>query len=585
MEAGREELNRINVFPVPDGDTGTNFALTLRATAESVRSLRRATLPAVTRAMAQASIFGARGNSGMLLSQFLLGFREALGDRRRASAGEIARAIGAGADHLARSLDDPVEGTILTVTRDAAHAAERSARRTAKIEILMRDVLEDAHASLQRTPELLAVLRDAGVVDAGAQAFVRTLEGVVRLIGGDPILSVPETPPADLPNVATLVEVAAERDYQYCTEVLVRGTGFPPTTEVRSALRELGESIVVLAHEDLLKVHVHTDTPDLVFELGRRWGTIEASKADDMREQHQALHGSRRRVAIVADSSCDLPDEVIDRHGIIVVPLQIIEGETVYLDRVQFRGPELYDRMRRLGKQISTSQPTPGSLRASFEDAREVADETIGIFVGGKLSGTLGSAQAAVETGGLTGIRLVDSRSASFGVGLLALRAAELAEAGWSAQDIACEIERIRDRSGALITVDTFENLLRSGRVSRGRAWLGSLLDFKPILEVNRDGRVIPLDRVRGRAALLDRTLEHLDQRLTPRPHSLRLAVAHADAPDVAERLHEELVRRYAPRDCLVNHVTAALGVHVGPGAWGVFYQIEDPPSQPQQNH
>jgi DegV family protein with EDD domain len=579
LDAGRDELNRINVFPVPDGDTGTNFATTLRATAEKVRALRSATLPTVTKAMAEACIFGARGNSGMLLSQFLLGFREALGDRRRAFARDVARGMRAGADRLARSLDEPVEGTILTVSRDVADAAERSARETNNFEIFMRDVLMRAHVSLARTPELLPVLKEAGVVDAGAKAFVRVWEGVARLIEGDPILAAPEIPTYDVPDAAALTDVAVDRDYQYCTEVLMRGDVFPPTTEVRSALRALGGSIVVLAAEDLLKVHVHTDTPERVFELASRWGTIETTKADDMREQHRSGHGPRRRIAIVADSSCDLPDEVVDAHGIVVVPLQLIEGDKIYLDRVEIRGAELYERMRRQGERMSTSQPTPGALRESFEDAREQADEVIGVFIGGTLSGTLNSAQAAAKASELSGLNLVDSKSASFGVGLLALRAAELAEAGWATQDIVREMERIRERSGALFTVDTFENLLRSGRVGRGRAWLGSLLDIKPILEVDREGRVVPLDRVRGREALIGRVLEHLDRRLTPRPNALRLAVAHADAPDVAKQLRDELVRRYSPRDCLVNHVTAALGVHTGPGAWGIFYQIEDPPS------
>ncbi|MEJ2238944.1 MAG: DegV family protein [Gemmatimonadales bacterium] len=134
----------------------------------------------------------------------------------------------------------------------------------------------------------------------------------------------------------------------------------------------------------------------------------------------------------------------------------------------------------------------------------------------------------------------------------------------------------MRDQSGGFFTVDVFDNLLRSGRVSRGRAWLGGLLDIKPILEVNREGRVVPLDRVRGREHLVPRVLRHLDQRLTPRPSSLRLGIAHAGAHAVAERLKADLETRYRPRTCVVSPVTAAIGVHVGPGAWGVFYQIED---------
>ncbi len=561
VDAGREELNRINVFPVPDGDTGTNFAMTLRAAAEGVRALqRRANLPTVTRAMAEACVFGARGNSGframaeacvfgargnsgLLLSQFLLGFRESLGDLEA---------------QLYRSLDEPVEGTILTVSRDVAEAAEWAAGHTHNLQELMQHVLQRAHASLMRTPELLEVLREAGVVDAGAKAFVRILEGTMRLIEGDPILAATEPVQYAVPDAAAMAQVSADQDYGYCTEVLVRGGDFPPSTEVRTALRKLGGSIVVLATEDL-------------------WGSVQTTKADDMREQHRELHEAHRRVSVVVDSSCDLPDDLVDAHGMVVVPLQVIAGDETYLDRVEIRGSELYDRMESNGEIFTTSQPSPGAFAQAFEDALSSADQSIGLFVAGALSGTLASAQAAARarTEG-NSITLVDSRSASFGLGMLALKAAELVEAGWEIPAIVPELTRVRDQSGGLFTVDTFENLLRSGRVSRGRAWLGGLLDIKPILEVSAEGRIVPLDRVRGRDALVPRVLDHLDRRLTPRPKSLRLAVAHAGAPELADGIRQELVRRYGPRECFVSPVTAALGVHTGPRAWGIFYQVED---------
>jgi hypothetical protein len=575
VDAAREELNRINVFPVPDGDTGTNFALTLRAAADGVRRTSGNNLSEVARAMAESCVFGARGNSGMLLSHFLLGFRDALGDRRAASAGEVASAIRQGADRLHESLDEPVEGTILTVSRDAAEAAEWAAQHTRNLQELMRHVLERAEASLRRTPELLDVLREAGVVDAGAKAFVRVLEGIVRFIEGDPIL--PGQPVEyEVPDAAAMVAVAEERDYGYCTEVLVRGEGFPPTIDIRARLRELGGSVVVLATHDLLKVHVHTDTPDRLFEMAEAWGTIEHRKADDMRRQHRELHEAHRRLTIVVDSSCDLPDELIDRHGLVVVPLQVISGNRIMLDREEVAGDDLYQQMRD-DAVFTTSQPTPAAFVRAFSDARAQGGDVLGLFIAGALSGTLASAHAAARAkDDDQGMRIVDSRSASLGLGLLALRAAELAEQGWELPAIATELDRVRDQSGGMFTVDTFDNLLRSGRVSRGRAWLGGLLDIKPILELDRDGRVIPLDRVRGREALVPRVLRHLDARLAHKPTRVRLGVVHADVPDLAAELRDELERRYAPQDCLVNHITAALGVHTGPGAWGVFYQIED---------
>ncbi|UCG86428.1 MAG: DegV family EDD domain-containing protein [Gemmatimonadota bacterium] len=576
IDAGREELNRINVFPVPDGDTGTNFASTFRAVAEAVRRLGPAPLPAVTKAMAEASVFSARGNSGMLLSQFLLGFREMLANNATASATEVAQAIRRGAERLHQSLDEPVEGTILTVAREAAQEAERAAVETSNFEQLMSRVLTHSEITLQRTPELLSTLKDAGVVDAGAKAFVRMLEGVVRFIEGDPILPAAGPIEYDVPDAAALAEVAAERDFQFCTQILARGDSLPSTTEIRAQLRKFGGSIVVLTTDDLLKVHIHTDTPNQVFELVAQWGDVESTKADDMRQQHRELHEARRKIAIVTDSSCDLPDTVVDQHTILIVPLQVISGTTTYLDRVDISGSELYDRMKSGDEVFTTSQPTPAALIRGFEDARSDADEVIGLFIAGALSGTLASAQTAVQASKLDGVTVVDSRAASVGLGLLVLRAAELVEEGRSVGELHQELRRVRDQSGGFFTVDVFDNLLRSGRVSKGRAWLGGLLDIKPILEVSHDGTVTPLDRVRGREHLIPRVLRHLDQRLTPRPTALRLGIAHAGADDIAERLKADLVARYAPKTCIVSPVTAAIGVHVGPGAWGIFYQIED---------
>jgi DegV family protein with EDD domain len=575
VEAGRDELNRINVFPVPDGDTGTNFALTLRAVAEAVRTLEAASpLPAVVHAMADAGIFGARGNSGMLLSQFLVGFRQALGDRETAGPAEVAWAMRSGADHVLAALEDPVEGTILTVCRDAAAAAEQAAARTAGLDVLMHGVLEQAQATLRRTPELLASLREAGVVDAGAQAFVRVLEGVVRFIDGRQAIVPPTVPDTAATSAAARAEVAGDRDFRFCTEVLARGDRLPPSTAVRAALRPLGGSLVVSASNDLLKIHVHTNTPERVFQIVAEWGILQATKAEDMREQHRRLAQAGRRVSVVVDSSCDLPDDLIDRHRIVLVPLQVMENGTPKLDRVEIDGPTIYARMRR-GETFSTSQPTPGAFIQAYQDALSDAEEAVALMVSGTLSGTHASAQTAARRSGLNGITVVDSLSVSLGLGMLALAAAELAESGQSAGEIAHAVRQIRSRSGGLFTVDTLENLVRSGRVGRARGFLAGLLDLRPILELDAEGRVTPVDRVRGRPAMVARLLMHLERRLTPRPERVRFGVVHADAPAVAERVRDELVRRYRPVDCLVAPVTAALGVHVGPGAWAVFYQVE----------
>jgi DAK2 domain fusion protein YloV len=578
VAAGRDEINRINVFPVPDGDTGTNFSLTLRAVADALRALGDAPLPETARTVARAAVLGARGNSGMMLAHFLLGFAESLGDRPTAGARDIAAAVSQGADRLYASLDDPREGTILTVAREASAAAARAADETDDIGEFMRRLLEEGEAALARTPELMAVLKEAGVVDAGGKGFVRMLEGVVRYIEGDPILSLTVSPDEAAAFVpAALVEIAAERDFQFCTEVLVRGEQLPPANEVRDAMHTFGGSVVVALMADILKIHVHTDAPEAVFSYAARWGRVETTKADDMRAQHRRLaHADRRPVAVVTDTSSDLVDGVLDRHHIALVPLQVVFGEETFRDRLELKPAEFYRRLRTARELPTTSQPAPADFVRVLRDARSEADEVVAVLLGANLSGTYASAQTAVRLAGISAVHLVDSGSASLGVGMLALRGAELAESGWQAAEIAAELRRVRGQSGMLLTVDTYDNLLRSGRVSRGKAWIAGMLDVKPILSLDGSGRIVPVDRVRGREQLVPRVLALLEKRLTPRPAVVRFGIAHTEAPEVAERVRTALVAAYRPRDCFVTLATGVLGTHVGEGAWAIFYQVED---------
>jgi DegV family protein with EDD domain len=573
VAAGRDELNRLNVFPVPDGDTGTNLCLTLREVAQALRALGDAPLPRVTETMASASVRGARGNSGMMLSQFLLGLREGLDDRPTATPHALAGAIGRGFERLEDSLDEPVEGTILTVVREVADEATL-ARAEPDLAVFVRRLVARAQRALERTPELLAVLKTAGVVDAGALGFVRFLDGVKRLIEeGTLAQGAVDRLVAD---AAAQTEVESARDFRYCTEVMIRGVAFPPAAEARGALRRLGGSIVVLQTGDLLKAHIHTDTPDAVFALGASWGSVESTKADDMRAQHRKLQ-ARRAVGFVADTACDLPDSLVFEHGIGLVPMQLILDDRVYRDRLELTAAEFFERLR-AGQDASTSQPSPQAFEEAFRDAVRASDRVVVVVVARALSGTHASAEAAarrIDPGGRR-ITVLDSRTVSLGVGFLVLRGLELAAAGWDPTAIVRELVRVRDHSGGWFTVDNFERLVRSGRVSRVRAWLGTKLNMKPIMALSPDGSIEFVARARGRLALRRRVLEQLDRVLAPGPRAFRLGVVHADIPAFANELRAELVARYRPSQCVVSPITPVIAAHTGIGAWGVFYQIED---------
>jgi DAK2 domain fusion protein YloV len=572
VAAGREELNRINVFPVPDGDTGTNMCLTLRAVAHALRDLGDAPLPQVTAAMAQASIRGARGNSGLMLSQFLLGLKEGLGMLSQATSADLARAIRAGFERISGALDKPVEGTILTVAREAAEEAERAAAER-DVGVFVRRLVRRAEVALAHTPDLLESLRRAGVVDAGAKGFVRFLEGVKRLID-EGTLAQGAVDRLEQPDAAARTEVAAENDYRFCTEVMVRGPALPPVADVRHALRQLGASIVVLQSGDLLKAHVHTDTPDAVFALGARWGTVEQTKAEDMRAQHRALQ-RKRALAFVTDTACDLPDAVVFDHAIGLVPTQLIIGDHNYRDRLEMTPAEFFERMR-AGEDATTSQPPSEAFLETFTDALRTAEHVVAVVLSQALSGTFASAERAakgLEPGRVT---VVNSRGASLTEGMLVLRGIELAAEGWEPPTIARELERVRDQSGGFFTVDNLARLIRSGRVGRLRGWIGTKFDVKPIIALTQDGRADPVGRARGREAARAGILNRLERALTPRPGALRLGIAHGDIPDFAQALRSELAERYQPKEILVSPITPVIAAHAGIGAWGVFYQIED---------
>ncbi|PYP69005.1 MAG: hypothetical protein DMD36_11640 [Gemmatimonadetes bacterium] len=264
-------------------------------------------------------------------------------------------------------------------------------------------------------------------------------------------------------------------------------------------------------------------------------------------------------------------------HGIALVPTQLILDGRVYRDRLELTAAEFFVRLRS-GCDASTSQPTPQAFEDAFRDAVRAGDHVIAIVLSRLLSGTYASAEAAARRVDPEGrcITVLDSRSASLGEGLLVLRGLDLAAQGWSPGAVGRELVRVRDQSGGLFTVDNFERLVRSGRVGRVRAWLGTKLNAKPIMGFALDGAVAPLGRARGRVAVRRRVLELLDRALAGAPRALRLGVAHADIPEFARDLAAELTGRYRSTQCIVSPITPVIAAHAGIGAWGVFHQIED---------
>ena len=583
VQHNRAELNRINVFPVPDGDTGTNLALTATAIADRLRKSREDRVCVVAEEAADAAILGARGNCGMILSHFLLGFSDNVRSKEKLSTEEFSSALSGAVDHVYRSLEKPVEGTIVTVMRATAEEARRSSGRD--FSDLIEGLLVGAKDALARTPDYLPVLKKAGVVDAGAKGFVHLLEGIVSYMHGDPFVQLNSAPVfGDVQAAAARVEYpSASERYRFCTEALVRGSDLPQAANVQAVLREQGDSLIVIRGSDVLKVHVHTDVPEEIFAYLRTFGTLVTHKAEDMAAQHSAVERAaaahvqlaRRPISIVTDSACDLPDEIIRAHGIHVVPMTLVYGEQALRDRIDIDSATFVERLR-AGESCTTSQPPPAAFLEYYGRAAEDGESVLALTVGSSLSGTFSSAEAAAKRFEGTPIKVIDTLGASMLQGLLVLRAAELSEIGHSPDEIAAEIKRVRGQSGICFTVAVYDNLLRSGRVGRGKALLAGWLDVKPILELNQQGFVHPIARVRGMKNVLGRMMDHIESKVPRDAKALRFGLLHVGCEEVLADANEEIRRRFGVRDVVAAPVTPVIANHLGPGAWGISWQLED---------
>jgi DegV family protein with EDD domain len=410
------------------------------------------------------------------------------------------------------------------------------------------------------------------------------MEGIGAFVNGDPFRTLTQTPVfAEVAPAAARAEYPAQSEtYRFCTEALVRGTGLPDSDEIRGVLREQGDSLIVIRGADVVKVHIHTDEPERIFTYLKTLGTLITHKAEDMAVQHAAVERAaaghvqlaRRPISIVTDSSCDLPDEILRAHGIRVVPLLVIFEHEALRDRVDIDAETFVQRLRD-GEHPTTSQPPPKAFMEAFRAAAEDGETVLGVILSSALSGTFGSAEAAAKRVD-TPVVLVDSLGASMTLGLLVLRAAELAELGHAPEQIRDELLRIRRNSSILFTVDIFDNLLASGRVGRGQVMIAGLLDIRPILGLGDDGTVHPIAKVRGRAHVSARMLDTLRARIPADAQRLRFGIVHVGCEEKANAFADEIRKAFGEYETIITPASPVLATHLGPGAWGVAYQVED---------
>ena len=296
LEAKKEWINELNVFPVPDGDTGTNMTLTIMSAAAEVGRIENPTMETLAKAIASGSLRGARGNSGVILSQLLRGFTKVIGEETSLTPEILAAAMEKGVETAYKAVMKPKDGTILTVAKEAAARARQLAETADDLQPFLEEIFQCAQETLEKTPEMLPVLKEAGVVDSGGQGYVEVLRGALDAFLGKETAAPIEIP--DMPNVpssgvsraSASVQEEADIRFGYCTEFIVlleNPLKDSQIQEFKDYLGSIGDSLVAVADDELVKIHVHTNDPGKALQKGLEHGQLSRIKIDNMREEHR----------------------------------------------------------------------------------------------------------------------------------------------------------------------------------------------------------------------------------------------------------------------------------------------------------
>jgi len=562
-------LNHINVFPVADGDTGTNLSLSLGSALAVLTRPGEKHLGTLLASIADALLDGARGNSGAIVAQFFQGMSDSAGELSRFTTYTFSNAISLGSEYAHDALSKPREGTILSVIAAFAETIGNHVDdvRDGEFPALMIAAIERSEAALARTTQQLDVLRKAGVVDAGAKGFVELVSGMAEFISEGRVAPKPDLSVLSGDDIGVAMAGSADdSQFRFCTECLVTDTDIN-RRKLREALSVLGDSLVLAGTKRKAKVHVHVNDPEDVFAIGRQFGEVSAEKADDMHRQTHASHDAGKKFAVITDSAADIADEDMERLDIHIVPCRIQFGDRGYLDKVSITADEFFAELESNPQHPTTSQPSPGDFRRQFQFLASHFPDVVSINLTSAASGTYQAAQAAARRVDAPGeIHVIDSRNASLGQGLLVAFAAECAAAGVTAERTIAAVTDLIPRTETHGVLHDTKYAVRGGRLPAWVRTIARLLNIMPYIRTTTDGRIAPSGFAFGKRNKIRKFARHVTRRARS-VGAVSIAIGHASCPDDAREL-ERLLRQNLPqiKRLITTEVGAGLGVHAGPG-------------------
>jgi DegV family protein with EDD domain len=565
------ELNKINVFPVNDGDTGTNLASTIRAVIDSLHPHRSYKITADR--IAETTLVNARGNSGIIFAQFLYGMSCETGNFKTITISQFAESIKNSVKYIYEAVANPVEGTMLTVIKDWANYIYENRFKITDFNELFISSLKVLNQSLIETKSKLAVLAKANVVDAGARGFVFFVEGITDFITNA--------------NLKELIQVKAETgvfekieesipekpDFRFCTEALIKNSSIG-REELLATLEKFGNSIVIAGSDRMRRLHVHTDTPADLFNVLRNSGTLAFQKADDMVRQSDVVYNRKWKIALVTDSTCDLSQELIDEYQVNMLPININFGENHYLDKVTIQPEQFYTLLEENKNYPKSSQVNEKAFTNLYSHLASHYDSVIAIHLSDKLSGTCNSSQKAAQAISKEfgkPISVINSRNLSGGLGLLILRAARAIEEGHSHEEIVEMTQKWTSDLKIFVSVRDIKYLVRGGRLSAGKGLIARLLNVNPIVSVDETGKAIVFGKAFNQKANMEKVIAHISKISEGKP-IWNYTVLHANNIDAANWYAEKMEKLTGKSPASLMNISPIIGANAGVGAAGIAF-------------
>jgi DegV family protein with EDD domain len=561
-------INKINVFPVADADTGTNLASTMRSIVDS--PIPTDNIKVTATALAEAALVGARGNSGIIFAQFLYGFSNEIESEQQFTVENFARSIRNAVTYAYEAIANPVEGTMISVIREWAEFIYKMKELIDDFVELLIKAYQIAKDSLVATTKQLEVLAKANVVDAGAKGFVLFLEGMIDFFKNRHTIRKISASANEISLLETDTFSHEDITFRYCCEALLSLDAHPRSNKetIRKSIERFGDSLVVAGSDKKLRIHIHSDDPVELFNVIGSQASITYQKVDDMVMQQEVAHSRKWPIALLTDSTSDIPQDLLEKYQINVIPLSLHVGDSHFLDRTTISSEHFYNLLDTSPVYPSTAQPAYKDFFNRYSFLASHYDSIIGIHLSRHFSGTFSNsdraAKAVREQSGKQ-ISVLSSDRVSSALGLIVLRAAEAIENGMSHEEIDRQIPEWNKKTRILVSARTVKYLVKSGRLSYSKGMVGKLLGVNPIITMTEDGKSDTFGKTMSEAGSMKKIMKEFETMVAEK-ETWGYAISHIRNPKPAQWYAEQLEKLTGMKPRFINDCSPVLGVNGGPG-------------------